>query len=100
MFQDPIRSSSRCLTVLARPNGTELARVGIIVAKRYVKKAVLRHRIKRLIRESFRHHKNQLSGLDVVVLLRVVFKKPEQTQSLKTMLEKNWQELVSIWKSV
>lgn len=100
MFENPIRSSSSCLTVLARSNGTELARIGIIVAKRYVKKAVMRHRIRRLIRESFRHHKNQLSGLDVVVLLRVVFKKNEHTLSLKTMLEKNWQEVVKKSKSV
>ena len=85
--------------MLARPNETEVARVGIIVAKRYVKKAVFRNLVKRLIRESFRHQQSQLLGLDIVVLLRATLAKPEQKNFLKTNLEKHWQELVKKWKN-
>jgi ribonuclease P protein component len=85
--------------VLARPNEDEVARLGIIVAKRFVKKAVFRNSIKRLIRESFRHQQNQLLGLDIVVLLRSAFSKAEQSKLLKVNLEKHWKELLKQWKN-
>jgi ribonuclease P protein component len=94
-----MRSSSRFLTVLARPNGQELARLGVIIAKRHVKKAVLRNRIRRLIRENFRHQQSQLIGLDFVVLLRMALAKPEQIGLLKNTLEQHCQELVQKWKN-
>ena len=42
----------------------------MVVAKKNVSKSVERNRIKRLIRESFRHARLQLPGLDIVVLIR------------------------------
>lgn len=45
-------------------------RIGISVSKR-VGNSVVRHRVTRLIRESFRLHREQLnSGLDIVVVAR------------------------------
>lgn len=49
----------------ARTN--ETARLGIAVAKRNIARAVDRNRIKRICRESFRHHRAALCGNDVVV---------------------------------
>lgn len=51
----------------------EQARLGIVVAKRYVKLAVARNKLKRLIRESFRQQQQVLSGLDVVVIVKKNF---------------------------
>lgn len=99
MFQNPIRSSSYSLTVLARSNELGLARLGVIIAKKHVKKAVLRNRIRRIIRESFRHQQRELLGLDLIVLLRIALKKPEQMSGLRTHLEKQYQELVYKWKN-
>lgn len=49
---------------------TTPARLGLVVAKKHLKRAVDRNRFKRLVRESFRSHQEQLAGLDVVVLAR------------------------------
>lgn len=70
MFSEPIRSRSKFFTLLARKTGNTMARIGIIVAKRHVKRALDRNRIRRLIRESFRYHQASLTGLDIVVLIK------------------------------
>lgn len=44
-----------------------------MVAKRYVRLAVERNKLKRAIRESFRHQQLQLAGLDVVVVVKKNF---------------------------
>lgn len=58
------------LDVLAAPNGLEYARLGLIIPKKIVPTAVGRNRIKRLLREGFRIHQEEISGLDVVARLR------------------------------
>lgn len=50
-----------------RPNGLALARLGIVVARKAVRGAVERNRVKRLVREVFRTERTGLSGLDIVV---------------------------------
>ncbi len=83
---------SAFFTMLARPNAQPLARLGVIVAKRLLKRAVDRHRIQRMIRESFRHNQALLVGLDVIVLLRSDCRN-QTAQGLRDCLEKQWQDL-------
>ena len=52
-----------------RPN----AKLGIIASKRNFQRAVDRNRVKRIVREVFRHHSLKKSSLDVVVLVKAVF---------------------------
>jgi ribonuclease P protein component len=47
-----------------------VARLGLAIPRKYVKSAVGRNRIKRLVRESFRQHQHAIAGLDLVVTLR------------------------------
>jgi len=68
--QTSCRSVDQRLTVLARPNELDYARLGLAISKRIIKHAVGRNRVKRLVRESFRQHQQLLSGLDIVVLSR------------------------------
>ncbi|MCP5321146.1 MAG: ribonuclease P protein component [Pseudomonadales bacterium] len=64
------RVSLRELLVLARPNALDHPRLGIVVGKKNCRLASSRNRVKRLIRESYRHHQEMLAGLDIIVLAR------------------------------
>lgn len=46
------------------------SRLGLVVSKKNISKAVERNRVKRVIRESFRKNKSLIPNLDVVVLIR------------------------------
>lgn len=65
-----LRSSSKELLILAKKNQLGHARLGFVIAKKHVKLAVDRNRIKRVIRESFLLQQDQLDALDFVVLAR------------------------------
>lgn len=56
--------------MFAQPNGSTLARLGMVTAKKVAPRAVDRNRVKRIVREVFRLWRPRLSGLDVVVRLR------------------------------
>ena len=67
------RASRGCLLLLARKQPEKdrgCARLGLIVAKKHLKKAVDRNRIKRCSREQFRRQALSLAGLDIIMLLR------------------------------
>jgi ribonuclease P protein component len=48
-------------------NECSRARLGLVVPKRYVPRAVDRNRVKRLIREWFRHNQGLVTGRDLLV---------------------------------
>jgi ribonuclease P protein component len=62
------------LQVYARPNQLNCSRLGLIVAKKVARRAVMRNRVKRLLREVFRMNMNQenlnTAGMDWVIRLR------------------------------
>ncbi|KAF1070365.1 MAG: Ribonuclease P protein component [Pseudomonas citronellolis] len=58
------------ILLLARENDLDHPRLGLVIGKKNVKLAVERNRLKRLIRESFRHHQDSLVGLDIVIIAR------------------------------
>lgn len=70
VFAGSARSTDRLFTVLSRANGRRRARLGLAISKRHCRLAVERNRLKRIVRESFRHHQHALAGLDVVVINR------------------------------
>lgn len=51
----------------ASPDPAPAARLGLAVSRRASKRAVQRNRIKRCVRESFRHVRSTLPALDIVV---------------------------------
>jgi ribonuclease P protein component len=75
------------------------ARLGMIIGKRHVKRAVDRNLIRRIIRESFRGKKEALKGLDIIVLLRSECI-PLDKNSLRNEIYNLWQALAAKWASV
>ena len=60
IFNEPARAATPYFTLLAKPNDQEKPRLGLTVAKKRVKKACQRNRIKRLARESFRLNQHNI----------------------------------------
>lgn len=93
VFDDsPYRVSHRNLLMLARPNGLKEARLGLIVAKKNVRLAVKRNRIKRVVRDSFRLNQQALETLDIIFLARRGLEKLEPAVQHKLLLD-SWQKL-------
>lgn len=70
VFENAKRTSTPVLTILYRKNSLEHPRLGMAIAKKQLPKAVQRNKIKRLIRDSFRHHAAIMDNYDVVVMVR------------------------------
>lgn len=92
VFEDPRRSSDRHFIVLARPSGLPHARLGLAVSKRRLRKATARNRVKRIIRESFRKHRELLRGLDLVVMVRPGLEDVDNAELFRA-LEAHWRRL-------
>ena len=80
------------LSLLARGNGLDFPRIGIIVSSRVVRRAVARNRIKRAVRENFRLQQARLGGWDVVVIARPGVAK-KTNKELFASLEGHWKKL-------
>ena len=66
--------ANRLLVMYVLENHTDKNRLGISVSKK-VGNSVIRHRVKRLIKESYRLHEEMFnSGLDIVIIARVTAK--------------------------
>ena len=84
-----VSSSDGIVTVLARRNGREWSRLGMAISRKCAPRAVDRNRLKRIIRESFRHSRDQLQGLDLVVIGKR--KRPlANSRDLAQSLEQHW----------
>lgn len=92
VFTNPIKASSAEITLLAVPNEMQRPRLGLTVAKRHVKRANQRNRIKRVIRDSFRLNQHDLPPLDIVVLVRGGVLDMDNEQ-LRKLVEKLWRKL-------
>ncbi|MCP5159966.1 MAG: ribonuclease P protein component [Gammaproteobacteria bacterium] len=92
VFARPVKSSDRYFTVLVRSNGLMHPRLGMAISRKVAKSAVARNRIKRIVRESFRHHQSQLGGMDWVVMGRAGIAQ-QKNAALFTSLQQHWQRL-------
>jgi ribonuclease P protein component len=70
VFEKPHKLKRKYLIILYRSNQLACSRLGVITAKQYLKRAVDRNRVRRVIRESFRHQQALLKGLDIIVMVR------------------------------
>lgn len=86
--------SCRHFLVLANCSSSSNARLGLVIAKKNVALAVQRNRIKRRLRDTFRHNKKLLDKLDLVVLARKDADKLDNKELVDT-INSLWQDLHS-----
>jgi ribonuclease P protein component len=76
-----------------RLNDAGEARLGLAIAKKQVRRAVDRNRIKRVVRESFRHHQQELASMDCVVMARRDTS-AAANEELLASLQQHWRRLM------
>ena len=86
------RLSAAGFTAVVLANARGAPRLGLSIAARVLRRAVERNRMRRLIRESFRHHQHALPALDIVIGLRASHERTDSVQ-LRRSLEKLWQKI-------
>jgi len=79
----PRRTGS--VSIQVKPNGLDYSRLGLVVPKRFLPRAVDRNRAKRLLREWFRRNQTLLIGRDMLVRLDT---RRSQLESLITDFER------------
>jgi ribonuclease P protein component len=97
VFKENASSQDAFFRILARPSSSGTARLGMAVSKKVHKSAVVRNRIKRVIRESFRVWRTgqdsaRAKPLDIVVLARPAAVKAENRQ-LTESLAVHWNRI-------
>ena len=85
------------LTILSVENEVGHPRLGLAIAKKHLKLATQRNRLKRLIRESFRHHQASFANIDIVVLSRHDVKKRDVSK-IRAALAKHWITVEAQWE--
>ncbi|NND67925.1 MAG: ribonuclease P protein component [Halioglobus sp.] len=94
VFDEPTaRASHRHLLLLARNNERDQHRLGLVIAKKNVKLAVERNRIKRVTREFFRQLPNSEPHMDVILLARRGLDQLDNAL-LSSTLQQQWHKLV------
>lgn len=94
MFQSAdYKISSPQLLILASNNQLDLPRLGLVIAKKNVRLAVQRNRIKRHIRESFRLKQHNMPNIDAIVLARRGIDKLSDEQQA-ALLDQQWHRLI------
>ncbi len=94
VFDDAkIKVSDKHLLILARPNTLPHPRIGLVIAKKNVRHATQRNRVKRIIRESYRLNRPDLPHLDLVILARKGIGELDN-EALHSLLATSWKRLV------
>ena len=87
-----LKVSCRHFLVLANRNTRSSARLGLVIAKKNVTLAVQRNRIKRQLRVAFRHNKELLHKLDIIVMARKDADKLNNEELIDT-IDSLWKDL-------
>jgi len=69
-------------------------RLGLVIGKKNIRRAVQRNRVKRVVRETFRLNLDSLDSLDIIFLARKGFDTLQPSQQTRIMRE-TWQRLAA-----
>jgi ribonuclease P protein component len=88
------RLGSACFRIRYRDNEVGFARLGQAVSRRVSKRAVDRNRIKRIVRESFRHARGRLPAVDVLIIADTSASGLSRAD-LRSEVDRLWQRLIA-----
>ncbi|MDO6784433.1 ribonuclease P protein component [Neptunomonas phycophila] len=94
VFDDAsVKAHDQRVLILARPNGLDHPRIGFVISKKNIRRAVKRNLVRRIIRESFRLNQHKLPALDMVVLARPGLG-DLSTEDIHALSIKSWNKLI------
>lgn len=99
VFAENQRARTDFVMVMARPNQLGYPRLGMVVAKRLLSRAVDRNRVKRCVRESFRLALSELPACDFVVRLIAKPVPGEEARDLPRTFKRAGQRATVKWPS-
>jgi ribonuclease P protein component len=99
VFQQPFRVSSPLFTILCKANNLPTPRIGLTIAKKRVKLATQRNRIKRCARDSFRLHQHKLPPVDLVLMVKGDISNTENAE-LHSQLERLWRKIARQYQAM
>jgi len=93
VFANPVRASATGVLVLARKNNeSQGSRLGLVIPKKILKRAVWRNRVKRIARETFRLNQHSLQNIDLVVIARPKIEDISNSE-LSAIFKRLWQQI-------
>jgi len=92
--KEQVRAAHPNLLILACRNDLDHPRLGLVIAKKHVRNASDRNRIKRIARETFRLYQHELAAVDAVVLARPGVAELDKA-ALAKLLNKLWRKLAN-----
>jgi ribonuclease P protein component len=92
VYSKRLRAMDSFFSINAAPNTLGYARLGLSVGKKAVGNSVARNRVKRQVRESFRHVAAKMPAIDVVVGARNGARTAHNAR-LKESLDGLWKEI-------
>lgn len=99
VFSDNQRARTDYVMVMARPNQVGHPRLGMVIAKRLLARAVDRNRVKRCVRESFRLVLPELPACDFVVRLIARPLAGDEARDLSRTFKRAGQRAMAKWPS-
>jgi ribonuclease P protein component len=100
VFADNQRARTDYVMVMARPNQVGYPRLGMVVAKRLLARAVDRNRVKRCTRESFRQVMAELPACDFVVRLIAKPVAGDEARDLSRTFKRAGHRAMAKWPAV
>ena len=97
VFRQAERTGGGGLTILTVENTVGHPRLGLAIAKKHLKFAHDRNRLKRIIRASFSQHQSGFANIDIVVLSRPGVGKRDSAQ-IWAALDRHWITVVEQWQ--
>lgn len=100
VFAENQRARTDYVMVMARPNQAGYPRLGMVIAKRVLARAVDRNRVKRCVRESFRQVMSELPACDFVVRLIVKPVAGDEARDLSRTFKRAGHRAMERWPTV